>query len=253
MDKPLAGRVALVTGSNGDGMGRSIALTLARAGANIIVNYGTGRPGNQQQAEEVVRLIAGLGSEALAFQADTTDDDQVAAMVAAAQARFGPIDILVINAGSPWQPRDIVDIPPEVWRRVLAAELDGAFLCLKHVLPTMRARRWGRIVLLGMDGTERWNGPPYDAVLGKAGRHALMRLLARQEIKHGITVNTIAPGFTRPVPLAEALAAARDGSDWQARGWAKPQDVAEAVVYLCSEAARFVTGSVIALANNPFS
>ncbi|MBM3134997.1 MAG: SDR family oxidoreductase [Chloroflexi bacterium] len=252
MDKPLPGRVALVTGSTGDGMGRSIALTLARAGANIIVNYGTGRPGNQPQAEEVARLIAELGSEALAVQADTTDEAQVVAMVAAAQARFGPVDILVVNAGSPWQPRDIVDIPLEFWRRVLAAELDGAFLCLKHVLPTMRARRWGRIVLLGMDGTERWNGPPYDAVLGKAGRHALMRLLARQEIKHGITVNTIAPGYTRPVPLAEALAAVRDGSDWQARGWAKPQDVAEAVVYLCSEAARFVTGSVIALANNPF-
>jgi len=252
MEKPLTGRVALVTGSTGDGMGRSIALTLARAGANIIVNYGTGRPGNQPPAEEVARLIAELGSEALAVQADTTDEAQVVAMVAAAQARFGPVDILVVNAGSPWQPRDIVDIPLEFWRRVLAAELDGAFLCLKHVLPTMRARRWGRIVLLGMDGTERWNGPPYDAVLGKAGRHALMRLLARQEIKHGITVNTIAPGYTRPVPLAEALAAVRDGADWQARGWAKPQDVAEAVVYLCSEAARFVTGSVIALANNPF-
>jgi 3-oxoacyl-[acyl-carrier protein] reductase len=104
-----------------------------------------------------------------------------------------------------------------------------------------------------MDRALCWNGPPYDAVLGKAGRLQLTLSLARKEIEHGITVNAIAPGYIRPVPFDEAIAAVRDGKAWQRRKWAKPHDVAELVLYLASERARFVTGSIIALANNPFS
>lgn len=249
----LSGRIALVTGSTGGGIGRSIALTLARDGADLVLNYGTQRRGEDvaRGAEAVAEAIRAMGCRALVVEADTADAGAVDAMVAAATEALGPIDILVNNAGGAWEMNDLVDVPPERFLRVLQAETMGALHCIQACLPHMRAQRWGRIVSLGMWDVGHWAGEgglPVDYGIGKAGRALLTRHLALQERVHNITVNLInpGPGHTGPIEsLDAALELARHAPQWAARAQATPQDMAEAVRYLCSEAARFVTGSHI--------
>ena len=172
----LKGKTALITGSCGKGMGRSTALRLGREGANVVLNYGTNRAGPKAEAEarRTAEAITELGGQAIIQKADTTDEAQVKAMVAAACAEFGQVDILVNNAGGEWDAKDYTEIEIDRFRKVLAAEIDGAFLMMKHVVPGMRERRWGRIVhisltfALWMDSASRaW--PPTTA---SARRHA---------------------------------------------------------------------------------
>ncbi|HXH22765.1 MAG TPA: SDR family oxidoreductase, partial [Dehalococcoidia bacterium] len=137
---------------------------------------------------------------------------------------------------------------PEHWRRVLAEEVDAALYLIPLVLPGMRERRWGRIILTGGLDADDWReGWPLDYPLGKASRHWLVRSLARQEFRHGITVNGIAPGEVPYVELDEALADLARGDAWRARAGPRPQDAGEIAAFLCSEAARFVSGAVINL------
>ena len=247
----LEGRTALVTGSCGEGMGRSIALRLARDGANLILNYGTARRTKRQaeqaakRAERVAEAVRELGGKAIIEPADTRDEDQVRAMVRAAEKEFGAVDILVNNAGGDWKIRDYTDVPLDEWREVLQAEVDGALLAMKHVVPGMRKRKWGRVVLLGMRETlhmklSPWLAPDY--CLGKAVRAWMAEALWAGEFPHGVTVNCVEPGHIERASLEEALAAARE---LPARKAARPYDVAEVVAFLCSEAGRFVTGSII--------
>jgi len=245
------GRVALVTGASGGGIGRSVALALARQGADLIITYRRHR----EEAQRVAHLIAGMGRRALLRPADVGREEDVRGVVEEGLATFGHIDILVNSAGGPWQPRDIVDIPPDHWRRVLAAEVDGAFYAIKYVLPGMRRRGWGRIINIGGYLADHWPlGPPeapLDYPLGKAGRHWLVRTLAPRELKHGITINAIAPGTIPHISLEEALALLEEGEPWRGRRAPTPQDVAAAVLFLVSEAARFVTGTVLFIPGAP--
>ena len=132
----LAGRTAIVTGSCGSGIGRSTALCLARDGANIVLDYGTCRhgPDSRAAAERIVGAIGQLGARATIEEADTTDERQVGALVEVARREFGHVDILVNNAGGPFQVRDFTEIPLRDWQDVLAAELNGPFLLMKHVV-----------------------------------------------------------------------------------------------------------------------
>ncbi|MFO7955614.1 MAG: SDR family oxidoreductase [Candidatus Brocadiia bacterium] len=247
----LEGRTALVTGSCGEGMGRSIALRLARERANLVLNYGTARRTKRQttqatkRAERVAAAVRELGGQAIIQPADTRDEEQVRAMVEAAEEEFGAVDILVSNAGGDWRPRDFTEVPLDEWRNVLQAEIDGAFLTMKHCVPGMRERAWGRIVLLGMRETlhmtlPSWLAPDY--CLGKAVRAWMAEALWAGEFPHGVTVNCLEPGHIEHATLEEAVAAARELPD---RDEARPYDVAEVVAFLCSEAGRFVTGSQI--------
>lgn len=237
----LAGRVALVTGASGRGMGRSIALTLAREGADIVVNYKE----RGERAEDVAHAIETLGRRTMVHQADVSDADAVQSMVAAAEAHFGKVDIAVCSAGGSWEPRDITEIDPARWRAVMAEEIDAAYAVLRAVLPGMRARGWGRVVLVGGHGADDWRfGPPdapLDYPLGKAARHWLARTIGPRELAHGVTVNAVAPGPVEYVSLEEAVRLAAGGV---AEG-PTPQDAAEVVAFLCSERARFVTGAVV--------
>lgn len=243
----LEGRVALVTGAAGDGMGRSIALTLARDGADIVVNYHRRR----ERAERVAEIIESMGRRAFVYGADVSDADAVLSMVRAAEERLGPVDILVNSAGGLWKPADITAVEPEHWRSVLAEEVDAVFYAVRAVLPGMRERGWGRIVSIGGAEAEHWRfGPPtapLDYPLGKAGRHWLTRTLAPLEIGHGVTINAIAPGPIPHVPLEEAVEAVQKGRKRGDRRRPDQQDVAEAVAFLCSERARFVTGTVLTI------
>lgn len=248
----LKGKVALVTGSTGEGMGRSIALTLAREGAKVILNYGTGRPGNKAKADKLAGVIRDLGSEALAIKADVRDAKQVKSMVAKAIQRFGTIHILVLNHSGGWdENQDMATLKPEAWKRTVSAELDGSVFCLRYVLPLMRKQKWGRIIALSWNAVGTWRRPPYDYTVGKASVQRLLAMLVRSEWNHGITVNSIAPGYVRGFSLKRALASLQGKMPWAGRERATPQDVAEAVLFLCSEKGHFLTGGTIALADNP--
>ncbi len=237
----LNGKVALVTGASGGGMGRSIALTLAREGADIILNYRS----SEERAREVGAAVESFGRTVLIHQADTEDPDAVQAMVQAGEAEFGHVDIAVCSAGGQWTPQDFVDIEPDHWRAVMRGEVDSAYGLIRAALPGMRKRGWGRIVMIGGLLADEWPyGPPdgpLDYPLGKAARHWLARTLGPRERPNGITINAVAPGPIEHVELKEALRLVKEGPS----GEITPQHTAEIVAYLCSEQATHISGAVI--------
>ena len=239
----LEGRVALVTGATGRGMGRSIALTLARDGAGLVLNYRA----KHERAAEVAAAVESMGRAVLTYAADVSDAAQVATMFRAAEERFRKVDIVVNGAGGPWQPQDITEIEPSHFRAVMQDEVDATFLLLRAALPGMRARRWGRFISIGGYQADDWRfGPPdapLDYPLGKAARHWLTRTLGPRELAHGVTINAIAPGPTPYVSLEDAIAAMR--GERPERAGNIPQDAADVVSFLCSDAASRVTGAVI--------
>lgn len=224
-------------------MGRSIALTLARDGADVVLNYHR----KDERVAETAAAIEAMGRRVRTLAADIGDSAAVASMVAAAANGLGPIDVLVNSAGGPWNPRDITEIEPANLRAVLALEIESVYYLLRAVLPGMRARGWGRIVSIGGHMADDWRfGPPdapLDYPLGKAARHWLTRTLAPRESPHGITINAVAPGPTPRVRLDAALAALSGGR--AATDDNTPQDIADVVSILCSDAAARVTGAVI--------
>lgn len=240
-------RVALVTGSTGEGMGRSIAFTLARDGARVVLNYGTGHPNNVSAAEKVLAEIRTLGGKGYAFRADTRVEAEVAEMITGIMTLYGRLDFLIVNSGGNWEVRDITEIDPVHWRSVMEAEIDGLYHCIKHALPVMREAHFGRIIAVGMKGAGTLDGPPYDFLLGKSSRNALIRSLASQELANGITCNVVAPSHTPRLTMKQAVDAAKHGGNWKRRTHALPQDAADVVRFLCSEESAFVTGSVIEL------
>jgi NAD(P)-dependent dehydrogenase (short-subunit alcohol dehydrogenase family) len=246
----LKNRVALVTGSTGEGMGRSIAFTLAREGAKVVLNYGTGHPNNVLASEKVLEDLRALGGKGYAFKADTREEDEVKAMIDGIITLYGRIDFLVCNAGGPWDPQELLDIDHDQWRSVLKAEIDGLFYCVKHALPHMRKAHFGRIIAIGLANADRNVSPPFDHAIGKAARHHFIRMLAPQEISHRVTCNIVAPGSTPHFTMRQAVDAAKHGTTWKRRISVTPQDVAETVRYLCSDEAQFITGSVIELAGS---
>ncbi len=243
-------KVALVTGSTGEGLGRSIAFTLAREGAKVVLNYGTGHPNNSLAADKVLSELRALGGKGYAFKADTREEDEVSDMIDGIISLYGRLDFLICNAGGAWTAEDITAVDQEHWRSVIKAEVDGLFYCVKHALPHMRNARYGRIVAISKAGADEQSGPPYDYLLGKGARNRFIRSLAKTEILMGVTCNIVAPGHTRRLTLKEAADAAKHGTLWRRRRSAMTQDAAEAVRFLCSDVASFITGSVIEVAGN---
>lgn len=243
-------KVALVTGSTGEGMGRSIAFTLAHEGAKVVLNYGTGHPNNAHAAEKVLEELRTLGGKGYAFKADTREEDEVQAMIEGIITLYGRIDFLICNHGGDYAMKDITEIDHDHWRSVVKAELDGLFYCIKHTIPHMRREQYGRIIAIGRANAEHLAGPPFDYNLGKAGRNTLIKSLAVNEISNGITCNIVAPGHTPRITLRQAVEAAKHSPTWKRRTNPQPQDVAEVVRFLCTDEAAFVTGSVIELAGS---
>jgi len=236
----LKGRVALVTGSAGSGMGRSIALTLAREGAKVAVNYRT----SKDAAEAIVNHIESRDGQAIAVEADVFEADGCKELVAATTEGLGPIDICEVNPGAGWHPESVERIDSAAAIEDVVSEVASFFHLMPLVLPQMYKQKWGRII--GISLLPPYDSPAYSYNVGKAARtHAMLQ--ARDEAwQNGVTINIIGPG---PVPaiesLSEAVEQCQHGPAWRERDNASPQDIAESVAYLCSDAGRYITGCVL--------
>jgi 3-oxoacyl-[acyl-carrier protein] reductase len=224
-----------VTGAS-RGIGRAIALALARAGANLAVHFCT----REAEAEDACRMINDMGRRALAFRADVSMGREIGVMVERAQTQFGPIDILVNNAGIT-RPQALDEITERDWDELIAVNLTSVFLTTQAVLPGMRANRWGRIVNVSSVAAQLGGvvGPHYAA--SKAGIHGLTHSYAALLAKEGITVNTIAPALVATDMVAANPRARPDLIPIGRFG--KVDEVADAAVMLCRNG--YITGQTI--------
>jgi 3-oxoacyl-[acyl-carrier protein] reductase len=235
----LSNRVALVTGGS-RGIGKAIALALAKAGAAVAINY-------RERGEEAASVVAAIregGGRAAAVAADVSIAAAVQRMVAEAEDRFGSIDILVNNAGMA-QARGLDDISEADFDHALAVNLKSAFLCTQAVLPDMRARRWGRIVNISSIGARVGAGSVSVAYgAAKAGLEGLTRAYALRLAPEGVTVNAIAPGLI-DTEMGAPLIAAGVGARIPVGRVGAGDDIAQAVLFLVGDA--FVTGQTLAV------
>jgi 3-oxoacyl-[acyl-carrier protein] reductase len=231
----ITGKVALVMGAS-RGIGRAVAIALARAGANVAVNCRA----SAQEADAVVAQIEDLGRRALAVQADVTRPDEVTRLVAQSTTALGPVTILVNNAGIA-RPQPIEAVTEADWNDVITANLTSAFLVSQAVLPAMRAARWGRIINLSSVAAQTGGvvGPHYAA--SKAGLIGLTHSYASRLAKEGITANAIAPALVEtdmirdnPSIRPELIPLGRFGA---------VQEVAEVAVMLARNG--YVTGQTV--------
>lgn len=232
------GKVAVVTGAAGEGMGRSIALTLAREGAKVVVNYRN----SKDAADAIVKHIVGRGGSAVAVQADIFTANGCSALVDATVKSFERVDILVIGPGGGWHPDPPSKVNAPDALEDVQHEVAPVFRLLRLVLPGMYERRWGRVIALGLE--PGFGSPAYSYNVGKAARAYAMLLAKDEAWGHNVTLNTISPGPVDPLGgLTAAVEQASRGSSWLTRKSTSPQDIAEGVAFLCSEAGRFITGA----------
>jgi 3-oxoacyl-[acyl-carrier protein] reductase/pteridine reductase len=230
------GKTALVTGG-AHRVGKSIALALARAGANVVINYHR----SAEQAEKTAEEARSIGVGALPVQADVADMEQVAAMVGAAQEEFGAVDILVNSASlfkkTPLPTKDLSD-----WHHVTDILINGSLYCANEVAPMMLERGEGAIVnIVDLSAWEPWPGFAAHSV-GKAALLALTRQLAL-DLAPGVQVNAVAPGPVLPPPGYSEEQTARTAARTLKERWGTPEDVAETVMFLIH--ADYITGEVI--------
>ncbi len=243
----LKGRAAVVTGAS-RGIGKATALTFAREGANVVVNFQR----NSEKAEEVAKRIREIGREALPIRADVSRINEVENMVKAALDKFGRIDILVNNAGITWR-KGIQDTTEEEWDRVMAVNLRGAFNCIKAVSKQMIDQRYGKIInISSADGLGVANLRNAAYACSKAGVVQLAKSAALELGKYGINVNCVAPGVTD----TDIIRVQRTEEEVKVlfeqirrltalERIADPQDVANTILFLASDESNQITAKVL--------
>ena len=233
----FASRIALVTGAS-RGIGRAIAIALAEAGAHVAINYRQ----RKDDADATVAAVKRTGRESAAFAADVTDARAVAAMVSGVEQTLGPIDVLVNNAGVALR-RSVDELTEAEFDQTIATNLKSAFLCTQAVWPGMRARGWGRIVNISSGAARGAGGFGVHYNASKAGLEGLTRGYAARLVKHGITVNAVAPSLID----TEMIAAMRAESEARipVGRLGTVEEIAAAVVMVASNA--YMTGQTVAV------
>jgi 3-oxoacyl-[acyl-carrier protein] reductase len=233
----LTGRVALVTGGS-RGIGEAIAVMLAKAGADVAVNYRS----RAEDAERVAGAIRSLGRRALAVQADVSRGAAVTGLVSAVEKTLGPVDILVNNAGI-GPIRGIDDLTEADFDETIAVNLKSVFLCTQAVLPHMRDRGWGRVINISSGAARGAGGigPHYNA--SKAGMEGLTRGYAARLVKQGVTVNAIAPSLIETDMVRSGLASSPARIPLGRFG--QPEEVARIALMLIGN--EYMTGQTVAL------
>lgn len=238
----LTGKTALVTGSS-RGIGRGVALALARAGADIAVNYA----GNEQAAQETAAQIRRLGRRALVIRADVGEEAQVRRLFDEMERGFGALDILVNNAGTS-QDKDIFEMELADWDRIVKTNLTSGMLCSREAMRLMRGQGRGRILFISSVVGERgalFGHVHYAAT--KSGQLGMVKTLARTAAPYHITVNAIAPGIIETELLLQTHGP--QGVEQLSRsiplGLGRAEDIGAAAVYLASDEAAYVTGATL--------
>jgi NAD(P)-dependent dehydrogenase (short-subunit alcohol dehydrogenase family) len=243
MDRSFEGKVVLVTGAAG-GIGRATAVAFGRRGARVVI-------ADVADLAATAAEVRGAGAEVLAVTCDVSRDDDVRALVARAVERFGRLDCAYNNAGIEGEPAATHECSEENWDRTLAVNLKGVWLCLRHEIPQMLKQGGGTIVncasvagLVGIAGL-----PAYEA--SKHGVVGLTRTAALETVKQNIRINAVCPGailtpmlerFMASSPEARATVVASEPIG----RIGKPEEIAECVLWLCSDASSFVTGQALA-------
>lgn len=240
----LEGKRALVTGAN-SGIGRAIALRLAREGASVVVNF----LNHPETADEVVKLITDNGGKALSAQADITNEAQVDAMFARAADELGGLDILVNNAGMETH-HEFLDMPLDAWRKVIDVDLTGAFLCAQRAARLMvKAQTGGAIVnISSVHQIIPWGGYAHYCA-AKAGLEMMGKTLALELATERVRVNTVAPGaiqtpinqsvWSDPLMMKDLL------RKIPTERMGQTEEIASVVAFLCSDEASYMTGSTL--------
>jgi NAD(P)-dependent dehydrogenase (short-subunit alcohol dehydrogenase family) len=221
-------------------MGRSIALTLAREGARVVVNYRS----SADNARAIVEHIVARDGQAMAVQADVFTAEGCRELFDETSKQFGRVDICVIGPGAGWHGESVDQLSPVGVAEDVQHELAPLLHLMPLLLPGMYERRWGRIVGIAMHPTRL--SPAYAYNLGKAARIQAFLLAHEQAWRGGVTMNVIAPGPVAGIAsLAAAVAQCDHGAAWNERTNVSPQDISEGVAFLCSDAGRFVSGCVL--------
>ena len=238
----LKDKVAVVTGA-ATGIGQAISVAFAREGASVVVDY----VGAAAAAQETMSKVAAIGGRAIAVAADISQADQVNSLMQQTIAAYGKIDILVNNAGIE-KKYAFVDYPLDVWQKIIAVNLTGAFLCSQAAARQMIAQgNGGRIINISSihEDLPLLTNAPYCA--SKGGLRMLMRTIAVELAPHNITVNNIGPGaIYTPIDLdvqSDPKLNAQLMSEIPMGRWGQPEEVAHLAVYLASDDAAYVTGS----------
>jgi NAD(P)-dependent dehydrogenase (short-subunit alcohol dehydrogenase family) len=235
------GRTAVVTGGAA-GIGQAYARRLAEDGANVVI-------ADIADGAETVALVEEAGTAAIATQCDVSSGEDVAAMAAAAQDRFGTVDILVHNAGIyPIQEFDRMTF--DEWRKVLSVNLDSAFHLCHELLPGMRQQKWGRVIVVSSNTFHAGIGGMSHYVASKGGLIGFLRSLAAEVGEEGVTVNGLAPSLVRSKGTIEGPHEELGLFEFVAQGQAikrteEPEDLVGACSFLASNDAAFITGQTL--------
>lgn len=237
-----ANRVALVTGA-GQGVGAAIARSLAESGLTVAVNdlY-------PERAQEVSAELRARGGRAVAAPADITDPVQIAEMLATVRSQTAGVDILVNNAGIPAggvRLTPFVESDPSDWERTMRINVLGVMHCCRAVIPGMIEKQWGRIITISSDSGRTGEARMADYAASKAAGASLMRSLAKELGRDGITANALALGTITPPGATHSEVLAKHARRYPVGRLGTPEDVAAAVVWLASDAAGWTTGQTI--------
>ena len=239
----MEGRVALVTGG-GRGIGRAIAMRLAREGAKVAISYRS----NDAAAEETQKLLCEAGAECEAIKGDVAEAADVEALVKGVGEAFGPVEVLVNNAGTT---RDniLLRMKDAEFDEVLATNLKGTYLCTRAVMRGMVRARWGRIVNISSVVGLLGNAGQANYAASKAGIIGFTKSTAREVANRGITANVVAPGYVETELTGGLPESVKEQILGQvpASRFGEPEEVAEAVAFLAGDGAAYITGQTIAV------